>query len=259
MSSIVFPLHDPKNIETPFIKQLLPTLKTKFRKVFVSVTYKTEIENPSAVEFLKCDNLFSINFNENLSLPGDHHRTGFENAVKNSEPGEILHLCYPDRLVYAISLFEEQYFSDLSEAEQSSNPTLFLRSKKAWETHPTTYYALEKTLSDLGNTLFNQFIDFAWCHLTLTADKLKQALPAVTAHDFVATAQLALFLRKSLNTKSVDWLSWEDPFILNKNAEELKLEREQSSEDIEKRLAYVTPAMKFLIDEFVKYEKRVVG
>ena len=40
--------------------------------------------------------------------------------------------------------------------------------------------------------------------------------------------------------RAVDWLSWEDPFILSFDPDRLKLEREQSVAETKKRLSHVT-------------------
>jgi hypothetical protein len=44
----------------------------------------------------------------------------------------------------------------------------------------------------------------------------------------------------------VDWLAWEDPFILQRDAAELKREREQSLDETNKRLKYVLPMLETL-------------
>jgi hypothetical protein len=44
----------------------------------------------------------------------------------------------------------------------------------------------------------------------------------------------------------VDWLVWEDPFILNRDAAELKQEREQSLAETNKRIKYVLPMLETL-------------
>ena len=46
----------------------------------------------------------------------------------------------------------------------------------------------------------------------------------------------------------VDWLAWEDPFILNCDAAQLKRERENSLAETQKRLSYALPMMEILAD-----------
>lgn len=68
MASLVFPFHDPHNIESKFLKQILPVLKEKFDNAFVSITPKTAGMNPDAVNFLKGDSFFVVNENPEDSL-----------------------------------------------------------------------------------------------------------------------------------------------------------------------------------------------
>jgi len=44
----------------------------------------------------------------------------------------------------------------------------------------------------------------------------------------------------------VDWLAWEDPFILERDADKLKQEREHSLVETQKRLKYVLPMIETL-------------
>ena len=102
MTSLVFPFHDPNNIETKFLKQILPLLKNNFDNAFVSVTPKTVIVNPESVAFLQQDNFFIVNINSEGSLIGDHFLAGYKNAVGHSKPDQILHLCNLDRIAFAL-------------------------------------------------------------------------------------------------------------------------------------------------------------
>lgn len=63
-------------------------------------------------------------------------------------------------------------------------------------------------------------------------------------------AEIVLMLRDNIQTKDVDWLAWEDPFLYSCNPQQLKKEREQSIRETRKRLAYVIPMLQ-LLDEAV--------
>lgn len=139
---------------------------------------------------------------------------------------------------------------DILEVDLSIGHTLFMRSAKAWETHSQNYYAAESMVTEVGRILFNKTLDFTWCHLTLTAQQLKDSLPFLTAHDLVITAQIILSYKDIIHTKVVDWLAWEDPFILNKKSEEYKKEKEQDIEETKKRLNYVLPIIELLFKEY---------
>jgi hypothetical protein len=60
-------------------------------------------------------------------------------------------------------------------------------------------------------------------------------------------AEMIFYLQDDLHTRDVDWLAWEDPFILSRDAAELKREREKSLEETQKRLSYVLPMLETLI------------
>jgi len=249
MSSLVFPFHDPKNIETKFLKQILPLLKENFENAFVSVTPKTLCMNPGAVDFLKGDDFFVVNENAVDSMIGDHLLAAYKSAVNHSSPNQILHLGYIDRVAFALLNYKDVFLKDLRNVK---TPTIFTRSTKAWATHPRNYYAAESAVSEVGRILFENTFDFGWCYLVLTAKQLSGALSNLTARDLVILSQLVLFLKDKLISREVDWLSWEDPFIFGKNSEEYKLERENSPEELEKRMNYVLPQIKYLFEEYRK-------
>lgn len=75
MDVLVFPFHDPKNIETNYLKKIVPVLKANFQNAFVSITPKTNDLNQEAVSWLKNDRFFILNFNASASQIGDHYLT----------------------------------------------------------------------------------------------------------------------------------------------------------------------------------------
>lgn len=248
MSSLAFPLHDPKNIVSPFLQKITPLLKVNFSKVFISLTPPTIELNSAIIDWLKADNFFILNFNSPDTNVGDHFFSLFTNTVANSSPNEIIHLCTVDRLAFAILNFQKQFLSDIKAGE--SQVTLFTRSALAWSTHPQTYYAAESMVSRVGEVLFGKSLDFAWCHITLSSAQLKQILPKLSAHDLVIFAQLVYQLKDILQAKDIDWLSWEDPFIFGKDPKDFKLECEQDSADIQKRFNYVLPMINYLFEQY---------
>ncbi len=249
MASLVFPFHDPNNLETKFLKQILPLLKENFDSAFVSVTPKTAIANSESVDFLQQDSFFVVNINSEGSLIGGHFVAGYKNAVEHSKQGQVLHLCNSDRIVFALLNYKEAFLDDLNGV---NTPTLFLRSEKAWSTHPKNYHAAESMVTEAGRILFDKVLDFTWCHLSLTAEQLSKVLPSLTARDLVITSQLVFSLKEIIKTKSVDWLSWEDPFIFGKDPKQYKLERENDPAELEKRMGYVLPEIKYLFEEYRK-------
>lgn len=107
-------------------------------------------------------------------------------------------------------------------------------------------------VTEMGRILFGKELDFAWCHLALSAQQLSKALPSLVAHDLVIFSQLIFSLKEIIHTKKVDWLSWEDPFIFDKDPKQYKIERETDPKELEKRMGYVLPEIEYLFEEYRK-------
>jgi hypothetical protein len=69
----------------------------------------------------------------------------------------------------------------------------------------------------------------------------------VTHPGLSMVAEMILHLQHHVHTREVDWLVWEDPFILGRDPAELKQERENSIDETEKRLSYVLPMVEALV------------
>jgi hypothetical protein len=107
-------------------------------------------------------------------------------------------------------------------------------------------------VTEAGRILFGKTLDFTWCHFVITANRLGNILPNLVAKDLVMTSQLVFSFKDELNVKEVDWLSWEDHFILGKDPQLLKQERENDPMELEKRMGYVLPEIKYLFEEYRK-------
>jgi hypothetical protein len=57
---------------------------------------------------------------------------------------------------------------------------------------------------------------------------------------------MIFYLQGNIRTRDVDWLAWEDPFVLSRDPSELKRERENSLEETYKRLSYTLPMIETL-------------
>ncbi|MBV7338110.1 hypothetical protein KFU94_59770 [Chloroflexi bacterium TSY] len=75
---------------------------------------------------------------------------------------------------------------------------------------------------------------------------LQDILPRFQNQDISVFAEFILFLNEQIQVKEVDWLAWEDPFILGRDAAKLKREREQSLEEPDKRLGYAVEMLRLL-------------
>jgi hypothetical protein len=101
-------------------------------------------------------------------------------------------------------------------------------------------------VTEVGSLLFGRALDFAWCHLALSAARLRVALERTSRNDLSFVAEIILAIREDVLIRDVDWLAWEDPFILSREPDELRREREASEVETRKRLAYALPMMELL-------------
>jgi len=108
------------------------------------------------------------------------------------------------------------------------------------------YRELEGMVTTVGRHLFGSELDYAWCHLAVQAGRLREIIPLVRNPDLSMVAEMIFYLQKEICTRDVDWLAWEDPFILRRDGAELKHERENDLQETQKRLSYVVPMIETL-------------
>lgn len=244
---IVMPMHDPDGILFPHLQAVTPTLKTVFAQAFVSVTAVTQRKYPQYTSWLASDSFFHVITYQQETSIGDEFLALYAQAAAYCQPNQVLHLCFIDRVSFALETnHRKRFLTDIQLTQPQHTPLIFQRSPTAWETHPQNYRQVEHMLTTAGSWLFNQSLDFAFCHRALTTQQLKQTLPQITRRDLSLVAEFVLILRADIQSKDVDWLAWEDPFIYARDAQELKREREQSVEETQKRLAYAIPILQLL-------------
>ncbi len=237
---LVMPLHDPKGVMFPHIQRITPSLKEIFASALISV-------KPGEADGLLDDPFFRP-FSIPESLPvGAHFKALYQHAAESCPPEAVLHLCFPDRLSFALEgEYRASFLASVGGLRREDLPLIYHRSTAAWATHPRNYREIEGMVSVVGQWVCGRFLDFAWCHLALEAGSLRKILPAVKRSDMAMVAELILALSQEVQTEDVDWLAWEDPFILERPAEELKAERENSLEETRKRLSYALPMMEMI-------------
>ena len=240
--SIVLPIHDPGGLIAPFLNRITPDLKNIFQRAFVSLSPSTQQRQPEFIERLLADPFFAINYNAPNSLPGDHYLAGYRYAVSNTTAESLLHLCDIDRVAYALlSDYREPFLASLMEAENIQNALVFERSPSAWSTYPDNYREIEGMVMRVGQMLYGRYLDFGWSYLVIRAGLLQALIPRIQSHDFSLLIEMVLLLEGRLQTKEVDWLAWEDPFIFGRDARSLREERENSREETVKRLRGLLP------------------
>jgi hypothetical protein len=240
----VIPMNDPEGKFFLHLRTITPVLQTIFERVFVSVTAVTHQRNPHHLSWLQSDPFYDTLLYEREQTLGDDFLTLYAHAAKTCRPEQILHLCFIDRVAFALQTEHRHIFvRDIGALRREQTPLIFTRSAAAWATHPRNYRDIETMARTTGEWLLGQSLDFAWCHLAVQAGQLETIIPLIQRRDFSFFAEMVLCLRETIQAKDVDWLAWEDPFILGREAGVLKIERENSVAESLKRLSYVSPML----------------
>ena len=245
--AIVMPFHDPDGEMFRHLQVILPDLKTHFERAYLTIPDETAQRQPENVQVLEDDDFFWLYPIESESPVGEHFGYLYRYAAKDAKLEQILHLCFPDRLSFALRTdYRKQFLADVDALLPEHLPLIFQRSAEAWATHPKNYVEIEAFVSRMGQILFDKWLDYGWCHLVVQAKHLRDIMPKVKNPDLSMVAEMVLHLQHEIQTRDVDWLAWEDPFILKRDADELKHERENSLEETQKRLSYVLPMVELL-------------
>ena len=248
-TALVLPLHDPEGRILNHLDRILPELKKHFEHAFVSLSPLTTERQQAALQYFQQDGFFTFLDNPPGSSIGDHYLAGYRIALEHCQPETRLHLCDLDKLCFILQSEHHQvYLQDLAWVGRQDLPVLFQRSPAAWETFPANYREIEQFIVHVGEMLFQRYIDFAWSYMVMDAATLADLQPHITSDGFSLLTKILLQLDGKFMTKDVDWLSWEDPFILDRDADELRRERETSLEECEKRLSYTLPNLQLLYE-----------
>ena len=245
---IVMPLHDPKGLLFPQLKTITPQLKELFEAAFVSIKPEHGQTQADYPDWLATDDFFHVyEHKREIATIGEDFLTLYGFAAASCPPTQILHLCFIDRVAFALqSIHQASFRADMQSLQAENTPIIYQRTAAAWQSHPQNYRQLEGMVTRVGEMLFGKSWDFAWCHFAIQAGELQRILPNVHARDFSLEAEMVLLVMDSVKTKDVDWLAWEDPFIENVDPHHLKAMREASTAEACKRLAYVVPMLQLL-------------
>ena len=230
----------------PHLQAILPDLKNHFDHAYVSAP-------PSSLKLLQqrdlihTDSFFTVFLVEENKSVGEHFAALYQRAAESAHPDQPLHLCYPDRVAFALEgEYKDAFLADIDSLSTDDLPLIFQRSQFAWDTHPQNYRELEGIVTSVGKNLFGLELDYGWCHLVVRAGQLREIMPLVKNPDLSMVAEMIFYLQDNIKTRDVDWLAWEDPFIFERDAAELKYERENSLVETNKRLKYVLPMIETL-------------
>ena len=223
------------------MQTILPDLRSHFERAYICPPLSTQ-NHPEHMQQLRADDFFTIFPAEREMKIGEHFAYLYRHAAEVAPSEQILHLCFVDRLAFALEgEYRELFLNDIDSLSFMDVPLIFQRSETAWETHPQNYRELEGIVTTVGRNLFGKELDYAWCHIAVSAGQLRQVMPLVKNHDLSVVAEMIFYLQDEIKTREVDWLAWEDAFILSRDPLELKHERENSLSETRRRLSYVLP------------------
>ena len=248
--AVVFPFHDPDSSMFPHLQAILPVLKQNFSHAYLLVPAATQERYPKNVRSLAEDPFYQLFLlRDNLPV-GAQFAHLYRQVASTAPPDQQLHLCFLDRLTFALQTEHcTQFLADIHTSSDESLPLVFQRSEKAWKTHPHNYFEIENFITTMGKLLFGRTLDYAWCHLVIRSNLLQEIMPRIKHSAMSMLAEMMLLVQDQVKSKDVDWLAWEDPFLLSRDPDELKRERESSPTETQKRLAYALP----MIDALMQY------
>ena len=244
--ALSFPYADPEGRLFPHLQAILPDLKEHFERAYLCPPLST-LRHIEHIRHLQADDFFTIlPIDRDMQL-GEHFRYLYHHAARLAHPDQIIHLCYLDRLAFALEgTYRDAFLTDIDSLSNDDVPVIFQRSPQAWNTHPRNYRQLEGIVTTVGKNLFGVELDYTWCHIAVHAAELCEIMPLIKNDDLSMVAEMIFYMQDHIQTREVDWLAWEDPFIFSRDAEELKLERENSLAETNKRLRYVLPMIETL-------------
>ena len=246
-SAVILPLHDTTGRLFELLWQYLPELKVMHSRAFVSLSPDTKKIQAKNIQKLQADPFFMKVNNIPGTFCGDHFLAGYALAVNHVSPHTMLHSCDLDKIAHTFSSpHHNTYIADVQWANRQQAPVLFQRTEAAWQTFPEHYRIIEHYAIDTGKLLFNKYYDFACSHFAMPAKTLQNVIPGIKGHDFDILLEIILAVREQLITKDVDWLEWEDPFVLQVDAEILRKQRDNDPQEYKKRLTYIIPFLEIL-------------
>jgi hypothetical protein len=249
--ALAFPYHDPQGTMFAHLQAILPDLKAYFERAYICPPRDTR-DHVDIMNQLAADEFFMIFPIDKPMQIGDHFAHLYRHAALAAHPDQAIHLCYLDRICFALEgEYRAPFLADVDSLTADDLPLIFQRSARAWGTHPQNYTDIEQFVTRIGRGLFGLDLDYAWCHIVVCAGQLRETMPLVRNRDLSMVAEMILRLQHRIHTRDVDWLAWEDPFILGRDGAELKRERENSLAETEKRLAYAFP----MIDALTRFAK----
>ena len=141
--TLAFPYSDPDGTMFHHLQVILPDLKSHFERAYFCASLST-LQRVEHMRQLQADDFFTIFPVEREMQIGELFAYLYYRTAEAATPEQIIHLCYPDRLAFALEgEFRDVFLADINSLSTSDMPLIFQRSQLAWETHPQNYRELE--------------------------------------------------------------------------------------------------------------------
>jgi len=189
--ALAFPFSDPDGTMFHHLQVILPDLKKHFERAYLCPPLSTW-EHVDHMGQLQADDFFTLFRAEREMQIGEHFAYLYQRAADAAPSEQIIHLCYLDRLAFALEgEYKDAFLKDIDSLSARDVPLIFQRSQFAWESHPHNYYELEGIVTTVGRNLFDKELDYAWCHIAVRAGELSEIMSHVKNHDLILQRKVA--------------------------------------------------------------------
>src|SRR5688500_17838039 len=129
MQPIIVTPMDPQGSLFPYLEAITPFLKTVFAQAFVCIQEHLYETHSAAVKQLEQDDFFQLAAHPTPLPVGEDFLRLYAWAAANSPPQALLHLCFLDRVSFALqSGYREQFMADIRAVGAEQAPLIFQQS-----------------------------------------------------------------------------------------------------------------------------------
>jgi len=246
---LAFPYFDPIGKFNESFQRQLPTLKSAFDAVCLSIVPPTAQANSKFVHYLESQGCL-LAHNAHDTQHGTHSREALRLA--GAQNPQSIFFGFQDRILFALETeWRESFLRDLDYFREKEF-VLFERSQAAWDTHPANFREIEQMVSRMFEFLHGVFIELMPCAFIFSHRTARVILDqSISASTEVWGEWLLLAMQNKIPTvrQSVDWLAWKDPHWEHVTPAELKHIRETSPAETIKRINMNVPSMLMLTEE----------
>ncbi len=203
--ALAFPFNDPDGTMFHHLQAILPDLKEHFERLYISPPPATQ-QHSEHMQQMQADDFFTIFPADCEMQVGERFAYLYQRAAEAAPADQLIHLCFLDRLSFALEgEYREACLADIDSLSVRDVPLIFQRSEPAWETHPRNYRDLEGIVTTVGRSLFGRELDYAWCHLVVRAEQLREIIPRVKNSSLSMVAEMVFYLQESARGR---WTGW---------------------------------------------------